>query len=76
LEVFGASYRSLRSDHLHLFSRRSLKACLDAAGLKLRAATTTCGVHLLRGFVSDESLAQLYEDGGGPDLYALAERVR
>lgn len=73
LEVFGASYRSLRRDHLQLFSRRSMQHVLERAGWALCAWETECSVHLLAGFLSASELCALYAEGRGPDAWVLAE---
>jgi hypothetical protein len=74
VEVFGASYRSLRGDHHHLFTWRSIDHVLARAGLRRIASTTECNVHLLRGFLSPDELQLLYASGRGPDALILAER--
>lgn len=76
LQVFGASYRSLRSDHLQLFSRRSMQHVLERAGARLLAWETECSVHLLAGFLPVAELRAVYDQGRGPDAWVLAERVR
>jgi hypothetical protein len=74
-EVLGASYRSLRADHLHLFSRRSAELLLRAAGLAPAAAATACNLHLLLGVLSAEELARdVYRAGRGPDLTIVARK--
>lgn len=72
LEVFGASYRSLRADHLHLFSRDSIARVLGRAGFEVVALESGCSVHLLRGFLSEAELESLYGAGSGPDLFVMA----
>ncbi len=72
--IFGSSYRSLRSDHLHLFSRRSIRQALQRAGLRLARSFTECSVHLLAPFLTQEELANLYKRGEGPDMVILAEK--
>lgn len=72
LAVFGASYRSLRGDHLHLFSRPSLARLFADAGLLLLELTSHCSLHLLRGFLSSTELEALYAAGLGPDLTVIA----
>jgi SAM-dependent methyltransferase len=74
LAVFGGSYRSARSDHLHLFSRRSLALLLAGAGLALVTAESFCSLHLLRGFLSEQELTVLYASGLGPDLRVIARK--
>jgi hypothetical protein len=74
ITAFGASYRSFRADHLHLFSRASLVAVLDRAGFELRALESHCNMHLLRGLLSARALERLYATGRGPDLFVLAQR--
>lgn len=74
IEVFGGSYRSFRSDHLHMFSRRSLTRYLTRAGFEVDSMQTTCNAHLLRGFLTDAELEALYAQGEGPDLTAVARR--
>jgi SAM-dependent methyltransferase len=76
IDVFGGSYRSFRADHLHLFSRASLRAVLDRAGLALHQAESHCNVHLLGGLLSARALDRLYASGRGPDLFVLARRPR
>jgi hypothetical protein len=76
VDVFGASYRSFRADHLHLFSRASLGALLGRAGFVLRALDSHCNIHLLEGLLSAGALARLYDGGRGPDLFVLAEKQR
>ena len=72
--VFGASYRSLRPDHLHLFSWKSLDSCLTKAGLARIVSRSTCSVHLLAGFLTEQELTMLYERGDGPDLVAIVAK--
>jgi SAM-dependent methyltransferase len=76
LLVFGASYRSLRGDHLHLFSESSLRRYLSDAGLTLTRLRSHCSLGLLRGFLAPVELEQLYDSGRGPDLTVVAERHR
>jgi SAM-dependent methyltransferase len=73
-EVFGASYRSLRPDHLHLFSWKSLDISMAKAGLHRVLSRSECSVHLLAGFLTQQELEGLYENGDGPDLIAVAAR--
>jgi len=75
IAVFQGRYRSLRADHLHVFSCRSLEVILQAAGFAVVESFTTCSVHLLRGFLDDETLKNLYSRGRGPDRYLLARKV-
>ena len=74
LEVFGASYRSFRADHLRLFSRASLARALGAAGFAAPAVESGCNLWLLRGLLADGELERLHADGRGPDLFALSQR--
>ena len=73
LPVFGAAYRSLRADHYHLFSPASASAYLRTARLREVAHKTSCNLHLLRGFLSQEELAELYQADRGPDLFLVAQ---
>jgi SAM-dependent methyltransferase len=75
IEIFGASYRSFRNDHLHIFSHRSMELYLAGAGFVPVAIKTDCNLHLLRGFVSERALREIYESGKGPDMFVLARRV-
>ena len=75
IEIFGASYRSFRNDHLHLFSHRSMELYLAGAGFVPVASKTDCSLHLLRGFVGERALREIYESGKGPDMFVLARRV-
>ena len=72
--VFGASYRSLRADHLCLFSRASLRAFLGRAGFEIVQLESGCNLHLLRPFLAAPALQRLYADGRGPDLWCIARR--
>jgi SAM-dependent methyltransferase len=72
--AFGSSYRSFRSDHLHLYSWKSLETVLASAGLSVRAAKTECTVQLLAGFLSKEELASIDARKLGPDMVVLAEK--
>jgi len=74
LDVFGASYRSLRADHRHLFSLASLRSYLASQGFGDVAHRTTCSLHLVRGFLDARELDDLYANDRGPDLYLLAQR--
>lgn len=74
LDVFGSSYRSLRADHLHLFSARSITELLEAAGLSLLSLQSHCNLHLVRGFLEPPELEELYRSGSGPDLTVLARK--
>jgi SAM-dependent methyltransferase len=73
LAVFGGAYRSLRADHFHLFSPASAAAYLRGAGLREVARKTSCNLHLLRGFLAHEELAELYRTDRGPDLFLIAQ---
>ena len=73
LPVFGGAYRSLRADHYHLFSPASAAAYLRRAGLREVAHKTSCNLHLLRGFLAQEELAELYRVDRGPDLFLIAQ---
>jgi SAM-dependent methyltransferase len=73
LPVFGGAYRSLRADHYHLFSPASAAAYLQGAGLREVARKTSCNLHLLRGFLAQEELAELYRADQGPDLFLIAQ---
>jgi len=69
LRVFGAHYHSLKREHLHVFSPRSLlRTARDAGFLPLHLDSES---HLLRGFLGDDlaSYARLLE---GSDLFFLA----
>lgn len=74
LEVFRSRYRSLREDHLHLFSARSVARLLSDASFVERVLETTCNLHLLRGFLSTDELEALYGSGAGPDVVISATR--
>ena len=76
LDVFTSAYRSLRRDHLHLFSRGSLERTFVSAGLRPVSFHTDCSLHLLAGFLSDGELHTLYASGRGPDLLGLATKER
>lgn len=73
-EIFGASYRSFRRDHLWLFSVASLQLLLERAGLKMIAAESQCNIRVLRGFLTEQELNQLDADCRSADLMILAER--
>lgn len=73
LKAFGASYRSLRADHLHLFSPDSLALVARGAGLRVRSMRSECSLHLLADFLSREQLAGVYDSLAGPDLVAVLE---
>jgi len=76
IDVFGAAYRSVRGDHLHLFSRRSIEAALARVGLAICGLKTECSIHLLRGFLSIEELERdVYAAGRGPDMLVVAQRT-
>lgn len=75
IEIFGASYRSFRNDHLHIFSHRSMESYLAGAGFVPVARKTDCNLHLLRGFVDERALREIYESGKGPDMFVLARRI-
>lgn len=74
LDVFGASYRSFRPDHSHIFSRRSIRVLLNDAGYQLLHEKTDCGAHLLAGFYSPAELQTIYGSGLGPDLHVIARK--
>ena len=73
--VFGASYRSFRADHPHLFSVASARAYLARAGLAWVAHESVCSLNLLEGFMSTQALAELYAQDLGPDLIVMARRA-
>lgn len=73
-EIFGASYRSYRSDHLWLFSVESLKLLLDQAGFRMLEIESECSIRLLRGFLTEPELDQLDAKCESADLLVLAER--
>ncbi len=71
---FGSYYRSFRSDHLHLFTRRSLELMLRSAGLHITAYETGCGADLLREILPSDVLRESYAAGKGPDVTLCAIR--
>lgn len=73
LAVFGGRYRSLRGDHLHLFSPPSIERYLTQAGLELVELSSHCNLHLLRGFLEPEQLQTIYAQRKGPDLTVIAQ---
>ncbi len=73
-EIFGASYRSFRHDHLWLFSSGSLKLLLERAGLWIIAIESECSTRLLRGFLTEAELNQLDAGCRSADLIVIAER--
>jgi SAM-dependent methyltransferase len=73
LEVFGASYRSLRADHLHLMTRRSLAALAARAGFGPPQVDSHCNLHLLRDCLSQAALQRIYDTGRGPDLFVAMQ---
>lgn len=75
LDVFGASYRSLRADHLHLFSRASAVHLLRRAGFAPVVVESGGSVQLLRGFLSEPEIESLDEAGLGPDLFLVAKKT-
>lgn len=68
-EVFGADYHSLKLEHLHLFSPKSISEVLTRVGLKPRLIMSTS--HLLQGFqfIDTHSLASTLR---GSDLLVVA----
>jgi predicted TPR repeat methyltransferase len=74
-EVFGASYRSFRRDHLWLFSRVSIELLLARVGLKPIIIASECNVQLFRGFLTEAELRQLDADCRAADMLILAERT-
>lgn len=75
-EIFGASYRSFRRDHLWLFSPGSLNILLKRAGLRMIAMESECNVGLLRPFMTEEELRQLSAGCRAADLLVIAEKKR
>jgi SAM-dependent methyltransferase len=75
LKVFGGSYRSFRSDHRHVFSRRSIRRLLQNVGFDIVRERSECSSHLLAGFYSSSELEILYDSGLGPDLHIVARKV-
>jgi SAM-dependent methyltransferase len=75
VDVFGASYRSFRADHLHLFTVASLAAILDRAGFRAHRVESHCNIHIFRDVLSPRALERLYESGRGPDLFVLAQSL-
>jgi SAM-dependent methyltransferase len=73
IDVFGASYRSFRGDHRHLYTRASLGATLARVGLHLSVCESHCNIHLFRDLLSPSALERLYATGRGPDLWVIAE---
>jgi SAM-dependent methyltransferase len=74
IQVFGGCYRSFRADHLHVFSRESLRRLLAQEGFRVVAEKTECSVHLLGGFYSAGELETIYARGEGPDLFVVAQK--
>lgn len=75
VSVFGASYRSFRADHLHLFSRASLERVLGAAGFRPTTCDSQCNLHLFGTLLSPTALDRLYASGRGPDWFVVAEKA-
>ena len=73
-EIFSASYRSFRRDHLWLFSPDSLEILLEQAGLRIIAMESECNVGVLRPFLSEGELQQLNAGCRAADLLVIAEK--
>lgn len=71
LEVFGPYYHSLKREHIHYFSAKSLCQCLQSAGLTPVFMTTES--HLLQGFLGRE-LATYARLLRGSDILAMAQK--
>jgi len=74
-EIFGASYRSFRRDHLWLFSPGSLNILLERAGLRMIAMESECNIGLLRPFLTEEELRRLNAGCRAADLLVIAEKT-
>jgi 2-polyprenyl-3-methyl-5-hydroxy-6-metoxy-1,4-benzoquinol methylase len=70
--IFGSRYHSLKLEHLHYFSPRSLAELAVEAGLRPRAILTES--HLLQGF-SPSVNAQAASTQRGSDFFAVLEVV-
>jgi SAM-dependent methyltransferase len=75
IDVFGASYRSFRADHLHLYTAASLAALLDRARFRLERVQSHCNLHILRAVLSPAALDRIYASGRGPDLLVFAQSL-
>lgn len=73
-EIFGASYRSFRRDHLWLFPPASVNILLKRASLRMIAMESECNVGLLRAFLTEEELRQLNAGCRAADLLVIAEK--
>jgi SAM-dependent methyltransferase len=70
--IFGSRYHSLKLEHLHYFSPRSLAEVAVAAGLRPRVILTES--HLLQGFSASVN-AEAASTQRGSDFFAVLEVV-
>lgn len=73
-QIFGASYRSFRSDHFWLFSPASITIFLANAGLHPINMKSECNIRILLGFLSQSELDSLDADCWSADLLVIAKR--
>ena len=73
-EIFGASYRSFRPDHLWLFSPTSIAILLEQAGLRGVTIESECNIRLLDGFFSAAELFEFDAECRSADLLIIAEK--
>lgn len=73
-QIFGASYRSFRSDHFWLFSPASITILLADAGLRPTNMKSECNIRILSGFLSQSDLDSLDADCWSADLLVIAKR--
>lgn len=73
-QIFGASYRSFRSDHFWLFSPASITQLLDDAELCPIQMKSECNIRLLSEFFSESELDQFDADCRSADLLVISKR--
>lgn len=71
-DVFGRYYHSLKMEHLHYFSGRSLCRCFELAGVPPQFLTTEA--HLLTGFLGTAAVHSHARTLRGSDLLAVGQK--
>ncbi len=72
-DIFGGSFHSLKLEHLHYFSIKSIEAFLSKAGFKLILEKRIS--HLLSGFLNSSICNYAITNGKHSDMYLIAQKI-
>jgi 2-polyprenyl-3-methyl-5-hydroxy-6-metoxy-1,4-benzoquinol methylase len=72
-EIFGSNYHSLKAEHIHYFSQRSLTSLLESSGFEI--VFFQGNSHLLKGFANVDICKLAIAAGKESDLLMVGKKI-